>query len=248
MKVPHNKLTTTYFINKASLVHANFYDYSKVVYTTSKEKVIITCPIHGDFTQIPNAHLRGVNCPSCGLKTRSEKRKTPKDVFINKANIVHNSAYTYEKTIYVNSHTKVDITCPTHGVFSQVPYQHLNGSGCKQCAYDRNTWNWEGWETAGLQSNSFVGFQFYVLECWNDTEKFYKIGKTFTSISLRYSGQKKLPYNWKIIQLVEGNAEYISNLEKITHTDLKDSLYTPQISFHGSARECFSSYLHIKDN
>ena len=46
-------------------VHGITYDYSKVVYTTSKVKVDIICKIHGVFTQTPSNHKRGVGCPKC---------------------------------------------------------------------------------------------------------------------------------------------------------------------------------------
>ena len=29
------------------------------------KKVIITCPIHGDFWETPENHLNGVGCPDC---------------------------------------------------------------------------------------------------------------------------------------------------------------------------------------
>ena len=40
------KSTTESFITKANLIHNNFYNYDKTLYTCSKNKVIITCPIH----------------------------------------------------------------------------------------------------------------------------------------------------------------------------------------------------------
>ena len=53
------------FIEKAISVHGNIYDYSKVDYTNSHDRVIIICKEHGDFKQIPNGHLSGQGCPSC---------------------------------------------------------------------------------------------------------------------------------------------------------------------------------------
>jgi hypothetical protein len=41
------------FIPIATKIHNGKYDYSKSVYVKAKEKVIITCPIHGDFEQRP---------------------------------------------------------------------------------------------------------------------------------------------------------------------------------------------------
>ncbi len=54
--------------------------------------------------------------------------------FIKKSNIVHKNKYTYNKTSYINTHTKVTITCPVHGDFEQKPVNHLNSNGCSKCS------------------------------------------------------------------------------------------------------------------
>lgn len=46
-----NSKTNKEFINEASILHSNLYDYNKTRYILGDEKVIITCKIHGDFKQ-----------------------------------------------------------------------------------------------------------------------------------------------------------------------------------------------------
>lgn len=53
------------FVVKANSVHHNKYTYDNVVYTKAKEKVIITCPEHGDFQQLVSGHLSGYGCKLC---------------------------------------------------------------------------------------------------------------------------------------------------------------------------------------
>lgn len=55
-----------YFTGKAAKIHRSRYDYSKVIYKNSKEKVCIICPEHGEFWQRPSNHLLGHGCPMCG--------------------------------------------------------------------------------------------------------------------------------------------------------------------------------------
>ena len=57
--------TTEMFIKECTIVHNHKYIYEKTVYTKSADKVIITCPAHGDFAQIANLHKRGSGCPKC---------------------------------------------------------------------------------------------------------------------------------------------------------------------------------------
>lgn len=62
------KLTTEEFISKAILVHGDEYDYSKTVYNGNRTNVIITCKIHGNYSQSPKVHLIGGRCPICAHK------------------------------------------------------------------------------------------------------------------------------------------------------------------------------------
>jgi len=56
-------------------------------------------------------------------------------LFINKAKLIHGDTYDYTKTNYINTKTKIKIICPTHGVFEQTPYHHINRHhGCPKCS------------------------------------------------------------------------------------------------------------------
>lgn len=145
--------TTEQVINDFKKVHGDKYDYSKTVYKKALEKVIITCPIHGDFTQTPNSHLYGRGCPLCGIEKGKEtikktlknkkityipdgKRKTVES-FINHSKQIHGDKYDYSKVDYINNHTKVCIICPEHGEFWQEPSNHMIGQGCPKCAIEK---------------------------------------------------------------------------------------------------------------
>ena len=60
---------TINFIEKANKKHNNKFDYSKTEYINAKTKVTIICPIHREFQQTPNDHLKGQGCPDCVNKT-----------------------------------------------------------------------------------------------------------------------------------------------------------------------------------
>jgi hypothetical protein len=60
------KSNTDEFISKAQAKHSFKYTYDKANYgKNAHEKVIITCPIHGDFEQSPAHHLFGRGCFKC---------------------------------------------------------------------------------------------------------------------------------------------------------------------------------------
>ena len=60
-------------------------------------------------------------------------KKLTQEEFIQKAKDRHNNFYDYSKTEYINSRTKVCVTCPKHGDFWQLASAHLNGQGCPEC-------------------------------------------------------------------------------------------------------------------
>ena len=53
------------FIIKAKLIHSDFYEYSKVNFISTKKKVKILCPVHGEFEQTPYHHYNGSGCSMC---------------------------------------------------------------------------------------------------------------------------------------------------------------------------------------
>lgn len=55
------------FILRSKKIHGERYIYDKVVYINMFTNVTITCPIHGDYEQIPHNHLKGYGCPKCSL-------------------------------------------------------------------------------------------------------------------------------------------------------------------------------------
>jgi hypothetical protein len=120
------------FIKKATIVHGNRYEYSKVNYIGSDKKVCIRCLIHGEFLQTPGNHLSGQDCPVC---VRVDSTVTTEE-YIEKAKKVHKNRYTYLKTNYTGSKSKICILCEKHGEFWQKADSHLNGRGCQKCALE----------------------------------------------------------------------------------------------------------------
>lgn len=67
------KLTTEEFINKATLIHGDRYDYSKSDYIRALDKIQIICKKHGSFWQVASSHTRGNGCKKCILDFSVEK-------------------------------------------------------------------------------------------------------------------------------------------------------------------------------
>jgi hypothetical protein len=128
-----NSLSVIQFIEKAKIKHGDKYDYSKIEYINNKTKVKIICPIHGEFMQIPDSHLKGSGCDKCGrINASLNKRKSLSD-FIKDAKIIHGEKYNYDLVNYITTNDYIDIICHKHGVFKQKAYKHLQNQGCPVC-------------------------------------------------------------------------------------------------------------------
>ena len=126
--------TTNQFVKKSQEIHNNKYNYSKVKYINHKAKVIIICPEHGEFPQIPNNHLNGSGCKKCANRLRGLRSRLSTEEFIKKAKKVHGHIYDYSKVDYNGRFVKVAIVCRKHGVFFQASGDHLSGHGCMKCS------------------------------------------------------------------------------------------------------------------
>lgn len=132
LKCSSLKRTTTVeeFIERSRVTHGDTFDYSKVEqFVTTRDKVLIVCPIHGDFEQAARDHMRGIGCAKCAI----DRTKTTFESFVENAKIVHEGRYDYVKESWRLKDGFVDVICPDHGVYSQNSYNHSIGMGCPKC-------------------------------------------------------------------------------------------------------------------
>ena len=161
--------------------------------------------------------------------------------FIEQANIVHNHTYDYDEVSYKHDNMKITVTCRTHGPYTVSPHNHLMGRGCPKCSKD-TTWMRNSFKDKCTKNNNGLGI-LYIIGCWDDdkSEVFIKIGITSRSIKRRYCSKAKMPYNYKILHEIQGNPEYIFDLETKLIKKSKHYLYTPKTVFGGSSTECFEA-------
>lgn len=73
-RADEQRMTLKKFIDKLNKIHGEgTYDYSQVKYVNYQTEVIIICPKHGEFPQIPNTHIHGKSgCPKCKNNYKGE--------------------------------------------------------------------------------------------------------------------------------------------------------------------------------
>jgi len=236
-------LTTEDFITRSITIHKDKYNYKNTCYLNSHSKLLITCPIHGDFYQLPLNHLKGKGCKQCrnqGLKLEDR---------IKQFKIIHKNKYDYGKVNYKGNKTPIKIICPEHGEFEQLPSVHLLGCGCQKCAKDKTNnyhrnkptgWGSKNWFKLAKTSKNFDSFKVYIIKCWNENEEFYKIGRTYNSLSRRFMGVKNMPYKYEIVKIFEGEAKEMFDLENKLKKENKEFKYKPILYLRGNT-ECFNN-------
>jgi hypothetical protein len=127
------------FLKKASKVHGDFYNYDSVVFKGDRVKVVIHCPLHGEFEQTPNSHVSGQGCRTCGRLKANRNHRNTYEEFLKRCRDAHGDTYDYSKSSYTNSGKKVVIVCKKHGEFSQIPKAHWKGNGCPVCRYEKSS-------------------------------------------------------------------------------------------------------------
>jgi very-short-patch-repair endonuclease len=135
------RITTADFISISKKRHHNYYSYDKSEYSGNKSKVVITCPKHGSFLQIPKYHMNGGGCPRCnigkhGNGTGNRKLKYTTNQFIKIAKETHDDKYDYSLCEYYGIKSMIKLICKNHGLFETQAYHHINGVGCSKCSID----------------------------------------------------------------------------------------------------------------
>lgn len=241
------RLTLDEFTQKGVEVHGDKYVYNNVNYINNHTKISILCKQHGEFLQTPGSHLNGSGCPHCWKGSIPTHIPSSTKEFVKKAKKIHK--YDYSKVNYITARIKVEIICKKHGSFWQTPDSHLRGSGCPVCAdikmgVKATGWTKTKWYDSAINSSNYDSFKVYIIKCWNDNERFYKIGRTFTDINRRFWG---IPYNYEIIKVYEfkeltlNNSIKAFNMENKLKNNYKNFKYIPKIKFKGM-QECYETW------
>ena len=123
-----NTKTIEYFVKKLT---NNGIEFVNVI---NSRKVELNCKKHGSYVQNIYNTLNGSKCPKCAEINRCKKcRFMNNGIFVERSENIHGKKYDYSLIDYKNTHTKVKIICPKHGIFEQAPYSHMAGNRCPKC-------------------------------------------------------------------------------------------------------------------
>jgi Zn finger protein HypA/HybF involved in hydrogenase expression len=132
------RMTLDEFIKRSRDIHGSKYDYSKVDrFRSQRDDITIICPTHGEFPQNIRSHFTGSGCPKCNFLLTGERFLLSWEDVILSFRKTHGEKYEYNQNDYINSSSKLRITCSKHGQFLQDVTSHKQGQGCPQCGRER---------------------------------------------------------------------------------------------------------------
>ena len=125
------KLTQQEFLERCNLEHPE-YTYEKAKYVNANTKVIVTCPIHGNFLTKPSYFIVGhkSGCPKC----REYKGEAQISEFLKAHNIEFQTQYPIEYEGNIKGFTYIDFYLPQYNIFIEyngmqhyIPVEHFGG-------------------------------------------------------------------------------------------------------------------------
>lgn len=223
---------------KSSEIHNNKYNYDKSIYIENSIPLTIKCLLHDvEFEQRPADHLKGkTGCRQCIIAKQPQSQPKSQELFIEQAKKVHGDFFDYLDVEYKNTHTHVKIKCKKHNhIFTQTPAHHLSGkNGCEICKNKGLIWSKEDF----INMYSHKQCTFYVIQCHDEYESFYKLGITGKTLNKRYNNYN-LPYDYITILEYTDTAANVWDLECHYKKIFKHLYYKPLKHFHGSSTETF---------
>lgn len=236
-------LNTDKFIELATIKYGDRFTYGSTIYLSHDAKVTVTCPIHGDWNVIPRYFLRRKYnyCPQCSVP----KNRLGTNKFIENSIAIHGNKYSYKKTEYINTRTKLEIECPFHGPFFTLPKTHTSQqSGCPSCGNRDKISRFKN-----NINNSIDPVHIYLFRITSNDECFYKIGITKQTPIKRALHIKCMSQKHYIVEIIYFTKKIVPTNRAVLFENKCDQLfsklkYMPLVKFDGYT-ECFSSELDI---
>ena len=107
-------------------------------YINSNTKIIYICKYHGEKSAKPSSLKKGSGCSNCA---HEKQRCNWLDVIKDIESIHENITIPIDQK-YIDSKTKIIYICKYHGEKSATPSSLKKGSGCGDCAHEKQKCNW----------------------------------------------------------------------------------------------------------
>lgn len=229
-------ITSKLFLKRCIEKFGNKFKYDLTNYNgITKNKIKITCPIHGEFETSPRSHIynNSTGCFNCGKEKAINLMTKNYDCFLKQSKDIHGNKYIYpkiNKNTYINKKSIIKIVCKKHGEFNKKAQKHISGQGCYDCRIEeliKQNILCGGYNEILFKRKPFLKdkkAKLYYLKI-NDGQ-YYKIGITTVNVNNRISGlkndSKKEAKKFEIISTNEYNLYDAFTIEQKILSDFKE--------------------------
>lgn len=129
-------LTTQHFFEKCNNIHSNKYSYSDTNFSSTRDKIIIKCPLHGAFEQRASAHLDGQGCKKCRNEEIKKRLSFTKEQFLENINDWQKANLDFSEFDYKTNKIKGKVFCKIHKNYFFITPSNIKKSkrGCPICS------------------------------------------------------------------------------------------------------------------
>lgn len=236
------RYNTESFIEKAKQVHGDKFSYENSIYKSAHKPLLITCSLHGDWSQSPTSHFSGAGCPACNFERARLEYSCTQEEFVEKAKRIRPD-WDYSRVVYKGSHTHVTVVCEEGHVMQKTPTKILSGDGCAIC-FNENNNGFLNWTIINRDKElSDKEYHLYHVRLNHPVsgESFSKVGIS-RSLHTRFAGF--YPYKTEVISIIKGTLSEMFELEQLILNEIKEKgiKYRPSCDFGGKT-ECFKGGL-----
>ncbi len=148
---------------------------------------------------------------------------------IDECNKIHENKYNYQFVKFIHDRQKVNIYCPSHGMFQQTPYHHINRKqGCRRCQYEKLNKNFKLNDSDVVQKAKQIHNNKY-----NYSKLVYTNSNTPVDIGCPIHGNfQQTPYHH--INRKQGCPKCRGNLISLLKRDTTEEFVTKSKNIHGA--------------
>lgn len=115
------------------------YTVKSLEFKKCRDKIILTCEKHGDFSIPVRRVMQGHGCPRCGLCSGQDYKRKTTEQFLEEISFRnYDEIYDFSETVYVNAKTRITVICRKCGKrFEKNPRLFYSGTmkACPCCSY-----------------------------------------------------------------------------------------------------------------
>lgn len=116
--LPNKKINQQEFLDRMDIIFGDTLLFTRSQYVNNSTGIIVTCPIHGEFSKIPSYLFNGDGCAKCRFDIRKANGETVRapEVFFKNVKL-RSPNLSFNNSVFKGHNDPIIVTCQKHGEF-----------------------------------------------------------------------------------------------------------------------------------